>query len=50
MMLLVSILYSVDGRMIIECGAVGGMRTGRANRVLESPPEFYFVPHKSRIT
>jgi hypothetical protein len=29
--LLILRLYSVDSRMIDECGAVGGMRIGRGN-------------------
>jgi hypothetical protein len=36
MALSVSRLYSVDVRMIIEYGAVGGMKIGRGNRYLET--------------
>jgi hypothetical protein len=34
----VSSLYTVDGRTINECGAVGGMRIGRGNRNTRRKP------------
>jgi hypothetical protein len=35
-MLSVSGLYSVDDKMAHECGAVGGMKSGRGNRSTRS--------------
>jgi hypothetical protein len=41
-------LYSVDDTMINECGAVGGMRTGRGNRrILRKSAPVPFHPMES---
>jgi hypothetical protein len=42
-------LHSVDGGTINECGAVGGIKIGRANADVwrKIPPQCHFVHHKS---
>jgi hypothetical protein len=42
-------LQSVDDRMINECGAVDGMRTGRVNSG-KKQPQYHMVHHKSHMT
>jgi hypothetical protein len=50
-MLAVTILYSIDDRMINAYGAVGGMKTGRGNKVCgENQPQYDIVHHKSHMT
>jgi hypothetical protein len=46
-MLPVSRAYSVDDRVVNECGAVGGMRIGRRTEILEENPPLYNFVHQT---
>jgi hypothetical protein len=46
----VSGLYTIDGRTINECGAIGGMRIGAGNRSTRRKlPQCHYVHHKSHM-
>jgi hypothetical protein len=49
-MLAVTILYSVDDKMINAYGSVGGMKTGRETVCGENQPQYDIVHHKSHMT
>jgi hypothetical protein len=50
-MLSVTIQYSINDRMINAYGAVGGMKTGRENKVCgENQPQYDVAHHNSHMT